>query len=57
MDYPSKLIENAVNEIAKLPGIGKKTALRLVLHLVKEKEDKTTALTEALNQLRAQIRF
>lgn len=57
MDYPSKLIENAVNEIAKLPSIGKKTALRLVLHLVKEKADKTTALTEALNQMRAQIRF
>ncbi len=57
MDYPSKLIENAVNEIAKLPGIGKKTALRLVLHLVKEKEDKTTALTEALNRLRSQVRF
>ncbi len=57
MDYPSKLIENAVNEIAKLPGIGKKTALRLVLHLVKEKEDKTAALTEALNRLRTQVRF
>jgi recombination protein RecR len=57
MEYPSKLIEDAVNEVAKLPGIGKKTALRLVLHLVKEKEDKTTALTEALNRLRSQIRF
>lgn len=57
MEYPSKLIENAVNEIARLPGIGKKTALRLVLHLVKEKEDKTTALTEALNRLRQQVRF
>lgn len=57
MEYPSKLIEDAVNEVAKLPGIGKKTALRLVLHLVKEKEDKTTALTAALNRLRSQIRF
>ncbi|HAC23697.1 MAG TPA: recombination protein RecR [Cytophagales bacterium] len=57
MDYPSKLIENAVNEVAKLPGIGKKTALRLVLHLVKEPEMKTQALTEALNTLRRQIRF
>jgi recombination protein RecR len=57
MEYPSKLIEDAVNEVARLPGIGKKTALRLVLHLVKEKEDKTTALTEALNRLRSQIRF
>ncbi len=57
MDYPSKLIENAVNEVAKLPGIGKKTALRLVLHLVKEPELKTIALAEALSTLRRQIRF
>jgi recombination protein RecR len=51
------LIEEAVNEVAKLPGIGKKTALRLVLHLVKENENRTTALTEALRKLRANIRF
>lgn len=57
MDYPSKLIEDAVNEVAKLPGIGKKTALRLVLHLVKENETKTMALTEALSKLRANIKF
>lgn len=57
MDYPSRLIENAVNQIAKLPGIGKKTALRLVLHLIREKPENTVALTEALNTLRANIRF
>lgn len=57
MEYPSRLIEDAVNEIAKLPGIGKKTALRLVLHLVKEKEEKTRSLTESLNRLRSNIRF
>ncbi|NOT74868.1 MAG: recombination protein RecR [Cyclobacteriaceae bacterium] len=57
MEYPSKLIEDAVNEIAKLPGIGKKTALRLVLHLVKENENKTLALTESLNKLRSNIKF
>lgn len=57
MEYPSKLIEDAVNEVSKLPGIGKKTALRLVLHLVKENENRTRALTEALNKLRANIRF
>jgi recombination protein RecR len=57
MEYPSKLIEDAVNEVAKLPGIGKKTALRLVLHLVKEKEERTATLTESLNKLRTQIRF
>lgn len=57
MDYPSKLIESAVNEVSKLPGIGKKTALRLVLHLVKEHEGKTHSLTEALTRLRTNIKF
>lgn len=56
MDFPSKLIEDAVNEVSKLPGIGKKTALRLVLHLVKEHEAKTFALTEALRNLRTNIK-
>ena len=36
MDFSSKLLENAVNEVARLPGIGKRTALRLVLHLLKQ---------------------
>lgn len=57
MEYPSKLIEEAVNEVSKLPGIGKKTALRLVLHLVKENENRTFALTESLNKLRSNIKF
>ncbi|MCK6618088.1 MAG: recombination mediator RecR [Cyclobacteriaceae bacterium] len=57
MEYSSKLIEEAVNQISRLPGIGKKTALRLVLHLVKEKEESTFSLTEALNKLRSGIRF
>lgn len=57
MDYPSRLIENAVNQIAKLPGIGKKTALRLVLHLIREKQENTAALTEALTALRMNIQF
>jgi recombination protein RecR len=57
VDYPSRLIENAVNQIAKLPGIGKKTALRLALHLIRDKEENTLALTEALNNLRAKIKF
>ena len=39
MEYPSKLVEKAVEEIAKLPGIGKKTALRLALHLLKQPEE------------------
>ena len=57
MEYPSKLIEDAVNQVAKLPGIGKKTALRLVLHLIKEKEDTTFTLADALHKLRSNIRF
>jgi len=57
VEFPSKLIEDAVNEISKLPGIGKKTALRLVLHLVKENKSKTFMLTEALNKMRENIRF
>ena len=57
MEYPSKLIEDAVNEVAKLPGIGKKTALRLVLHLIKQSENQTLALTESLNKLRQNIKF
>jgi recombination protein RecR len=57
MDFPSKLIEEAVNQVSKLPGIGKKTALRLVLHLIKEKKESTFALTEALSTLRENIRF
>jgi recombination protein RecR len=57
VEFPSKLIEEAVNQISKLPGIGKKTALRLVLHLIKDRQESTFALTEALNRLRSQIRF
>lgn len=52
MNFPSKLIEDAVTEISRLPGIGKKTALRLTLHLLKQKEPVTTALTDALLNLR-----
>lgn len=57
MEYPSKLIEEAVNQVSKLPGIGKKTALRLVLHLVKENPQTTQSLNAALNNLRTGIKF
>ena len=57
MEYPSKLVEEAVNEIAKLPGIGKKTALRLALHLLKENEQNTHALSEALVNLRTKTQY
>jgi len=57
LEYHSKLIEAAVNEIAKLPGIGKKTALRLALHLIKENENTTFSLTDSLNKLKSNIQF
>lgn len=56
MDFPSKLIEEAVNQISKLPGIGKKTALRLVLHLIRERPESTAALAESLTRLRSGIK-
>ena len=57
MNFPPKLVDNAIEEISKLPGIGKKTALRLVLHLLRQNESSTTNLTEALNDLRAGIKY
>lgn len=57
MDFSSKLLENAVNEMAQLPGIGKRTALRLVLHLLKQPKEQTEYLTNALLKMREDIQF
>ncbi len=57
MNFPPKLVENAIEEISKLPGIGKKTALRLVLHLLKQDKEATLNLSEALNQLREETKY
>ncbi|MEM0939951.1 MAG: recombination mediator RecR [Bacteroidota bacterium] len=57
MDYPSRLVEKAVEEISKLPGIGKKTALRLALHLLKQPEDITNDLAISLKDLREKIKY
>lgn len=57
MEFSSKLLEKAVNEMAQLPGIGKRTALRLVLHLLKQPKDKTRFLSEALSQMREDVKF
>lgn len=57
MEYPSKLIEEAVNEISKLPGIGKKTAIRLALHLLKQPKGDTQLLSQALTKLREDTRY
>ncbi|GAB4332081.1 MAG: recombination mediator RecR [Flammeovirgaceae bacterium] len=56
LSIPSKLLEDAVNEFSKLPGIGKKTALRLAIHLMREEETVTYSLTEALIKLRKEIK-
>lgn len=57
MDFSSKLLENAVQEIAQLPGIGKRTALRLALHLLKQPVDHTKSLSNALTALREGVIF
>lgn len=57
MQFSSSLLENAVNEFAKLPGIGKKTALRLVLHLLKQDAGIVQAFGETVIKMRAEIRF
>lgn len=57
MEYASKLLENAVYEVSQLPGIGQRTALRLVLHILKQPEQQTVSLAEALIKLRTEINF
>ena len=54
--YPSLLLENAVNELSRLPGIGPKTAMRLALFLLKEKED-VNKFAESIRLLREEIRY
>ncbi|MFY7743114.1 MAG: recombination mediator RecR [Flavobacterium sp.] len=56
MEFSSKLLEKAVNEMAQLPGIGKRTALRLVLHLLKQPVEQTAFLSEALVMMRNEIK-
>jgi recombination protein RecR len=57
MELPSKLLENAVYEIAQLPGIGKRTALRLALHLLRQPLEQTENLSLALSNLRKNIQY
>lgn len=57
MIFSSSLLENAVNEFAKLPGIGKKTALRLVLHLIKKDIPEVNNFSEAISKMRSEIHF
>ena len=57
MQLPSQLLENAVAEFAKLPGIGKKTALRLVLHLLKQEVTEVKHFGETIARMREEIKF
>lgn len=57
MQFSSSLLENAVNEFSKLPGIGKKTALRLVLHLLKQNTGEVTQFGEVIARMRSEIKF
>ena len=55
--YPSKLLEEAVNAIAMLPGVGRRGALRLALHLLRQPSENVHHFTEAINALRDDVRY
>ena len=56
-DYPSILLENAVNQFASLPGLGRKTALRLVLHLLRQQPNEVETFTNALTRLKQEVKY
>jgi len=55
--YPSSLLENAVSEFARLPGIGRKSALRLVLHLLRQDKEKVSRFVESILKLTAEVKY
>ena len=55
--YPSILLENAVNQVASLPGIGRKTALRLVLHLLRQQQNEVETFTSAISRMKKEVRY
>lgn len=57
MEYPSTLVENAVNELSKLPGVGKRSALRFALYLLKQPSQSTENLCNSLNKMRTEIKY
>lgn len=57
MQFQSQLLENAVDEFAKLPGVGRKTALRLVLHLLRQDSDRAKNLGESIIKLREEVKY
>ena len=56
-EYPSILLENAVNQMASLPGVGRKTALRHVLHLLRCSEQEVDQFAEAFTRLRKEVHY
>ena len=56
-EFSSTLLENAVSELAKLPGIGRKTSLRLILHLLRQDKSQALALGESIIKLREEIKY
>jgi len=57
MEFSSKIIEQAVDAFAQLPGVGKKTALRFVLHIIKQEQYKTDNFSKLINQLKTDLKF
>ena len=55
--YPSRLLESAVQEFSKLPGIGRKTALRLVLYMLRLETDEVSQFTQTLDRLKREVKF
>lgn len=55
--YPSQLLEKAVTEFAKLPGIGRKTALRLVLHLLRQPAEEVEGFATAVSRMKQEVRY
>ncbi len=55
--YPSQLLEKAVSEFSKLPGIGRKTALRLVLNMLRRTDDEVNAFTQSLTRLKSEVHY
>lgn len=55
--YPSRLLERAVQEFSQLPGIGRKTALRLVLHLLRQDTDDVFQFTDAISRMKEEVKF
>ena len=55
--YPSRLLDDAVGELSRLPGVGRKTALRLALHLLRRSTDEVDSFTNAISRMRHEVKY